>query len=93
MSPDPQPQLPVGPGPPSGTFNTAVVQRVVAYCVQQAYRPLQTSLTQTESNAWLTDPNLQGALLAGTNANPFDTSSPASSRHSPPPQARASSRR
>jgi branched-chain amino acid transport system substrate-binding protein len=57
--------------------NTAVVQRVVTSCVQQAYRPLQTSLTQTESNAWLTDPNLQGALLAGTNANPFDTSSPA----------------
>jgi branched-chain amino acid transport system substrate-binding protein len=54
-----------------------VVLRVVDQCAQQGYKPLVTSQTTTVANSWLSDKNLNGAILAGTNANQFDTSSPA----------------
>jgi branched-chain amino acid transport system substrate-binding protein len=57
--------------------NAPVVQRVVAACAQQGYKPLQANVSTTASSAWLTDPNFTGALLSGTNANPYDTSLPA----------------
>jgi branched-chain amino acid transport system substrate-binding protein len=54
-----------------------VVQRVTAACAQQGYTPQTTNQTSTASNSWLTDSSLQGAVLAGYNANPFDTTTPA----------------
>src|SRR5205807_10354844 len=53
-----------------------VVQRVIAACVQQGYNPQQVGSTETASNAWLTNPVFNGALLQGSNANPFDPSTP-----------------
>ena len=56
--------------------NTTVVQRVIAACVQQGYNPQQVGSTETASNAWLTNSVFNGALLQGSNANPFDPSTP-----------------
>ena len=56
--------------------NGPIVQRVVAGCAQQGFHPLPVSQTSTSTNAWLTDTNFRGALLAATNANTFDTSLP-----------------
>jgi branched-chain amino acid transport system substrate-binding protein len=54
-----------------------VVQHVTRDCVQQGYKLQTVNETPTASNAWLTDSSLDGALLAGYNANAFDTSTPA----------------
>ena len=54
-----------------------VVLRVVDGCAQQGYKPAVLSQTTTTTNAWLQDGNLEGALLAGAQANPYDTSTPA----------------
>jgi len=56
---------------------STVVQRVTAACAQEGYTPLTTNQSSTVSNAWLTDSSLNGAVLAGYNANPYDTSIPA----------------
>ena len=53
------------------------VIRVVDGCAQQGYKPGVLSQTSTTTNAWLKDPNLDGALLSGANANPYDASTPA----------------
>jgi branched-chain amino acid transport system substrate-binding protein len=57
--------------------NSPVVQRVVDNCVQQGYKPLEVSQTNTATSAWLKDSNLNGTVLAGADANPFDPSLPA----------------
>jgi branched-chain amino acid transport system substrate-binding protein len=57
--------------------NAAVVQRIVDACAQQGYKPAIISQPTTSSNAWLGDPNFDGALLSGINANPVDGSLPA----------------
>lgn len=54
-----------------------VALRVVDGCAQQGYKPKIIGETSTASNAWLKDPNVNGALLSGYNANPSDTSLPA----------------
>jgi branched-chain amino acid transport system substrate-binding protein len=56
--------------------NGTIVQRFVDGCAQQGYKPLQTSSMETAVPAWLADPSFEGALLSGTNANTFDTSTP-----------------
>jgi branched-chain amino acid transport system substrate-binding protein len=57
--------------------NSPIVLRFVAACAQQNYVPQQVSSTQTATGAWLTDPNVKGALLTSLNANGYDTSTPA----------------
>jgi branched-chain amino acid transport system substrate-binding protein len=54
-----------------------VVVRVTDGCAQQGFKPLVTSQTATAANTWLSDKNLDGAVLSGYNANQFDTSTPA----------------
>jgi branched-chain amino acid transport system substrate-binding protein len=54
-----------------------VVVRVTDQCAQQGYKPQTVSQTSTVTTAWLNDPNLNGALLSGFNANPYDSSTPA----------------
>jgi branched-chain amino acid transport system substrate-binding protein len=56
--------------------NGAVIQRVLASCTQQNYNPLPVGQATTSTNDYLSDPNLDGALSAGTNANPYDDSLP-----------------
>jgi branched-chain amino acid transport system substrate-binding protein len=57
--------------------NGATVQRVVASCKQQGFTPLNVGQGPTTANALLKDPNLNGSLIAGTSANPYDASLPA----------------
>jgi branched-chain amino acid transport system substrate-binding protein len=54
-----------------------VVQKITAGCAQQGYTPQTVTQTSTLSNAWFTDSSLNGALLSGFNANPYDSSTPA----------------
>jgi branched-chain amino acid transport system substrate-binding protein len=54
-----------------------VVLRVTDACAQQGYKPVGTNQTSTASNSWLKDSNLEGTVLAGYNANAYDTSNPA----------------
>jgi branched-chain amino acid transport system substrate-binding protein len=53
------------------------VQRVVASCAEQGYKPKVINLISTLDRSWFTDPNMANAELSGTNANAFDTSTPA----------------
>ena len=57
--------------------NTTVVQKVTDACAQQGYKPQTVSETSTFSNALFSDSNLNGSLLSGYNANPYDSSIPA----------------
>jgi branched-chain amino acid transport system substrate-binding protein len=57
--------------------NGPTVERVVAGCHQQGYNPLNVVQATTSSNQLLKDPVFNGALLTGTNANPYDASLPA----------------
>jgi branched-chain amino acid transport system substrate-binding protein len=57
--------------------NATVVQRVTAACAQQGYKPNTINEMATIAPNWLHDPNLDGALLVGSNANYVDTSLPA----------------
>jgi branched-chain amino acid transport system substrate-binding protein len=54
-----------------------VVQGVTDDCVQQGFEPLTANTTSTATNSWLSNDNLDGALLTGYAANVFDTSTPA----------------
>lgn len=56
--------------------NAAVVQRVVAGCAQQGYKPAIVSETTTADSAWLSDPNFNGALLSSSNPGYTDASNP-----------------
>jgi len=53
-----------------------VALKIVADCAKQNYKPQVVSQTSTLANTWFDDPNMEGALLSGFNANPFDTESP-----------------
>lgn len=57
--------------------NATIVSRVAAGCAQQGYNPTEVNTISSGTNAWLADPQMNGALLAGTNANPYDASTPA----------------
>jgi branched-chain amino acid transport system substrate-binding protein len=58
--------------------STAVtVQRVQANCVQLGYKPLPVAQSGTIATSWLKDPNMEGALIAMSNANYLDASIPA----------------
>ena len=57
--------------------NGPIVQRVLASCKQQNYTPLNVGQASTTTNAMLKDPNVNGSLVAGSNANPYDASLPA----------------
>ena len=57
--------------------NGTVIQRVLASCAQQGYNPLPVGQATTSTPDYLSDSNLDGALSAGTNANPYDDSLPA----------------
>jgi branched-chain amino acid transport system substrate-binding protein len=57
-------------------LNSDLVPRVVDACAQQGYRPLSVASTPTTQRSWLGDDNLDGSLIAGTNALYTDTSVP-----------------
>jgi branched-chain amino acid transport system substrate-binding protein len=57
--------------------NATIVQRVVAACVQQGYKPLQVGNIGTVSKASLSSTGFDGARLSGSDASPFDASTPA----------------
>jgi branched-chain amino acid transport system substrate-binding protein len=57
--------------------NGPIVQRVVAGCAQQGYSPTNIGQASTLTNTLMQDPHMQGTLVAGTNANPYDSSLPA----------------
>jgi branched-chain amino acid transport system substrate-binding protein len=57
--------------------NGPIIQRVLASCAQQNFDPLPVGQATTSTNDYLSDSNLDGALSAGTNANPYDDSLPA----------------
>lgn len=54
-----------------------VVEKFIDDCAQQGYTPQNVNNIASASNSWLSDSRLGGTLLVGTNANPFDTSTPA----------------
>jgi branched-chain amino acid transport system substrate-binding protein len=54
-----------------------VAVRIVDACAQQGYKPKIVGETSTVSATWLSDPNLDGALLSGFNADAYDASLPA----------------
>lgn len=54
-----------------------VVQAVIGDCKQQGYEPTNVVQASTTTNTMLKDPNLEGSLIASTNANPYDVSLPA----------------
>jgi branched-chain amino acid transport system substrate-binding protein len=56
--------------------NGPIVQRFVASCAQEGFRPTVVGQTSTSTPAWLSDANFNGTLLAAANANPYDTSLP-----------------
>jgi branched-chain amino acid transport system substrate-binding protein len=51
--------------------------RIVDACAQQGYKPTTLGQNTTTTNAWLKDPNIEGAVLSGASANAYDTSTPA----------------
>jgi branched-chain amino acid transport system substrate-binding protein len=55
---------------------SAVVPRVVDNCAQQGYKPVNIASSATTDRSWLTDSNLNGTLIAGTNAVYTDQSNP-----------------
>jgi branched-chain amino acid transport system substrate-binding protein len=57
--------------------NAVVEQRLVDGCAQLGYKPRIIANIETSSKAWLSDPNFDGTLLDGPNADPSDTSIPA----------------
>ena len=57
--------------------NGSIVQRVVADCSQQGYRPLEVTEEAAATSAMLKDSQLAGTLAAGTDADPLDSSLPA----------------
>jgi branched-chain amino acid transport system substrate-binding protein len=61
--------------------NGPIVQKVTADCAKQNYKPLTLAQATTGTPDYLSDPNLQGAPSAGTNANPYDDSLPAVKRY------------
>lgn len=56
--------------------NSVIVQRIIAGCFQQGYKPGQFSQGNTYSPDWLKDPNLEGVQLANNNALYTDDSNP-----------------
>jgi branched-chain amino acid transport system substrate-binding protein len=52
-------------------MNSAVVQRVIDACAKQGYKPLSVSSTNVVGKAWLSNPNLDGAIAVSTNATPW----------------------
>jgi branched-chain amino acid transport system substrate-binding protein len=57
--------------------NAPTIQHVVADCAQQGYKPTVVGIINSFTNQNVTDPNLNGMLLTGINANVFDPSRPA----------------
>jgi branched-chain amino acid transport system substrate-binding protein len=56
--------------------NAAVVQRVVAACAQQGYKPAIVDEATTGDAQWLQDPNLNGVLLSSSNPGFTDGTNP-----------------
>jgi branched-chain amino acid transport system substrate-binding protein len=56
--------------------NSDVVPRVQDSCFAQGYKPQQIASNATTQKSWTTDANLDGSLLANTNATYTDTSIP-----------------
>jgi branched-chain amino acid transport system substrate-binding protein len=56
--------------------NAAIVQRVVAACAQQGYKPAVVTETGEAATTWLHDPNFNGAILASSNPGYTDSSNP-----------------
>jgi branched-chain amino acid transport system substrate-binding protein len=56
--------------------NGPVVQRVLAGCVQQGYKVPLVAPSAEATSSFLTDSNLDGTQLTGSNANPYDPSTP-----------------
>ncbi|MEA2170805.1 MAG: branched-chain amino acid transport system substrate-binding protein [Solirubrobacteraceae bacterium] len=54
-----------------------VVIKITEGCAQQGFKPQTVSQTSTFSTAWLGSDALDGAVLSGFNANPYDNSLPA----------------
>jgi branched-chain amino acid transport system substrate-binding protein len=54
-----------------------VVQGVTDDCAQQSFTPLTANTTATATKSWLSNDNLDGAVLTGYAANAFDSSTPA----------------
>ena len=59
-----------------GGVNSDVVPRIADSCAQQGYKPLSVASSGTTQRSWLSNPNLQGALIGGTNAVYTDSSVP-----------------
>jgi branched-chain amino acid transport system substrate-binding protein len=57
--------------------NGAVVPRVMAACAQQGYKPTVLANASSVLPSWLTDPNLQGTLIASSSPLVQDASNPA----------------
>jgi branched-chain amino acid transport system substrate-binding protein len=56
--------------------NSDVVPRVQDSCVAQGFKPLQIGTNTATQQSWTMNANLDGTLLAGTNATYTDTSVP-----------------
>jgi branched-chain amino acid transport system substrate-binding protein len=54
-----------------------VVTRIADACAQQGYKPLEVNQATTAASSWLSDGNVNSALLIDSNAPWFDTSIPA----------------
>lgn len=53
-----------------------VVPRIAASCADQGYEPIEIASSATTQKSWTDDPNLDGAIFAGTNAVYTDESVP-----------------
>jgi branched-chain amino acid transport system substrate-binding protein len=60
--------------------NGPVVARVIQSCNQQGYKPLNAGQASTLTPDLDKSPAFQGTVVAGTNADPYDTSLPAIKR-------------
>jgi len=56
--------------------NSDVVPRIAASCADQGYEPIEIASSATTQKSWTDDPNLDGAVFAGTNAVYTDESVP-----------------
>jgi branched-chain amino acid transport system substrate-binding protein len=56
--------------------NNSIVQRVVAACAQQGYKPAVVTETGEAATSWLQDPNFNGAILASSNPGYTDSANP-----------------
>jgi branched-chain amino acid transport system substrate-binding protein len=54
-----------------------VVQKIIADCAKQNYKPVNVVQCSTTTNTMIKDPALDGALIACSNANAYDSSTPA----------------